>query len=299
MENVTNGVNLLAQGLHWESGDRLILNDLEFPANVYPFLNLKKKGVIIDFVKSRDGKVDAEEIGDAIKPETKLVSISHVQFLTGYRADMTAIGKLCKENNIIFSVDAIQSAGAVQIDVKKMDIDILTGGSQKWLMGLQGCGYIYLTEEIECQIEPAYVGWFSVENAWNLLDYDLTLRKGASRFQCGTSSHIGIAALDASLGLMEKIGYSKIEDQIISNTKYFIEYLCESGFDTILKNIPGNNLAGIISLHHEDAENIFNKLKENNIDAAIRDGVLRFAPHFYNTKEDIDKVIDVMKNLYE
>lgn len=296
-DNVTSGINLLAQSLELKKGDRIIINDLEFPANVYPFLNLQEKGIIVDIVKSIDGKVDVEEIETCIKPETRLLSISQVQFLSGYRANLKKIGELCKANDMFFCVDAIQGAGAVGIDVNEAQIDYLAGGTQKWLMGMQGVGYIYITEKLQEKIKPAFVGWTSVNNAWDLLDYNLDLKDDASRFQIGTLANIGLAALDASLGLMENIGHKEIEKTIIENSLFAAEKLCEYGFTPILKNINKENIAGIITVKIDNAKEIFNELMERKIVLSEREGMIRFSPHYYNTKDEIEEVIKILSEL--
>ena len=296
-DNVSNGINILAQGLEWKQGDRIILNDLEFPSNVYPFMNLKKHGVEIDFAKSKDGIVDVDDIAALINNRTKLISISLVQFLTGYRADIEAIGQLCKKHEIIFCVDAIQGTGVVQIDVEKSNIDFLSGGSQKWLMSSQGLSYIYVTEELQNRIRQKNVGWTSVDNAWNLLEYDLTLKKSADRFQTGTLNSLGIAVFDASLELFQNFGMSNIEKGILSNTKYFVQRLDEIGFPSLLKNVEDKNRAGIVSFKHERANEIFKELEKRRIFCAVREGMIRFSPHFYNTKEEIEKVVAELEKL--
>ncbi|MEG8946555.1 aminotransferase class V-fold PLP-dependent enzyme [Rosettibacter firmus] len=299
IDNVSNGLNILAQGLNWKDGDRIILNDLEFPSNVYPFLNLKKYGVEIDFVKSKNGIIDINDIEKAITSKTKLLSISHVQFLTGYRADIDAIGELCKKHNIIFCVDAIQSAGVIEIDVNKSQIDFLAGGTQKWFMSSEGLAYIYLNESLQERIEQKFVGWTSVKNAWNLLDYKLVLKNSADRFQNGTLNSLGIAIFDSVLDLFVDFGMSNIERNIINNTNYFIEKLLEIGLNPVLANVPSGNRAGIVTIKLSEAEQIFDKLEANNIHCAVREGMLRFSPHFYNTKNEIDRVIEILKNIIE
>ncbi|MFA8341722.1 MAG: aminotransferase class V-fold PLP-dependent enzyme [Rhodothermaceae bacterium] len=296
-DNVTSGLNLLAQSLDLKKGDRIIINDLEFPANVYPFLNLQSKGVIVDIVKSVDGKVDLEEIEACIRPETKLLSISQVQFLSGYRANLKKIGELCKANDIIFCVDAIQGAGAVRIDVKDAQIDFLAGGTQKWLMGMQGVGYLYITKELQEKIEPAFVGWTSVNDAWNLLDYNLDLKDDASRFQIGTLSNSGLAAVEASLALMEEIGHDTIEETVIENALFTANKLEEYGFSPLLKNISKENLAGIVTVKIDNAKEIFDELMKKKIVLSEREGMIRFSPHFYNTKDEIEGVVKILSGL--
>ena len=291
-ENVSSGINILAQGLKWNKGDRIILNDLEFPSNVYPFMNLKKEGVEIDFVKSHEGRADAEDYEKLINPKTKLISISLVQFLSGYRADIKSLGELCKKHDIIFCVDVIQAAGVIQIDVEDSNIDFLAGGSHKWLMSLQGLGYIYITPGLMDKMEQKYAGWLSVDDDWNLLNYDLKYKPAASRYQVGTNSAIGITALESSLELFESFGMAEIEKLNLSNTYYFIEKLNENGYKPLLADAGKNNIAGITSVKFENAEKIFKELAEKKINAALRQGVIRFSPHYYNSAEEIDMVIE-------
>jgi len=290
-KSVTDSVNILAQGLDWKHGDRVILNDLEFPANVYPFLNLKKYGVEIDFVKSNNGTINIDAIKKVITPRTKLISISFVQFLTGFRADLNSIGELCKKNNILFCVDAIQGAGIMELDVQKMNIDFLAGGSHKWLMGLMGLGYLYISKDLQNRIDQKNVGWLSVEDEWNLLDYNLVLKNTAERFNVGTYSIIGVIALNASLQFFNLIGFENIQQNILNNTKYFLEKLIDIGIRPVLHNLDSSNLAGIVTFSATDALALFEKLKIKNILGSVREGMIRFSPHFYNTKEEIDMVI--------
>ncbi len=297
IDNVSNGLNVLANGMSWKNGDEIILNDLEFPSNVYPFLNLQKQGVEVKFAKSEDGIIDLPQIEKLSSNRTKLISISLVQFLAGYRADVKSIGEFCKKNNIIFCVDGIQGVGVVHVDVKDCNIDFFVGGSQKWLMGLQGLSYFYISNKLLDQIEQKFVGWTSVKNAWNLLDYDLDLLDSAERFQNGTTSRIGIVALDASLSLFEEIGLDIIELQNLDNSEYLIDKLSEKGFQLLLKNVDRKNLSGIVTFKNKNGEAIFNELKLRNIIVSLREGMIRISPHFYNNKEDLDYLITQLNDL--
>lgn len=296
-ENVSMGLNTLAQGLKWKEGDEVILNDLEFPSNVYPFLNLQAKGVNVKFAKSNNGIVDVTHYEKLISSNTKLISISLVQFLTGYKANIKALGELCKKNDIIFVVDAIQGAGTLNINVEEYNIDFFVGGSHKWLMGLTGLGYFYISNKLNDLVANANLGWISVKDPWNLLDYNPIPRKTADRFQTGTMNSVGVIALNSSLDLFLTFGLSNIESKIKENTKYFINQLIEDGFNPILKNCPKENLAGITSVIIENAQEKLLQLKQKNIIAEMREGMLRFAPHFYNTKDEIDEVISELKLL--
>lgn len=295
VDNTSNGLNILAQGLNWKEGDRIILNDIEFPSNVYPFLNLRSQGVEIDFVKAKNGIVSAEDVIDMITPSTRLISISQVQFLSGYRVNLKMIGDVCREKGIIFCVDGIQGIGAFPVDVVDEKIDFLACGTQKWLMGLQGLAYIYISEDLQEKITPKYVGWTSVEDPWNLLHYDLKLRKAADTFQTGTTSAIGVCAINASLDLFEMYGFQNVEKSILENTKYFINQLDSIGLSPIMLDIPAEHLSGIVSFACNDAKAYFEKLTNNHVECALREGIVRLSPHYYNTTEEIDRVIDILK----
>jgi selenocysteine lyase/cysteine desulfurase len=297
VDNTTNGINILAAGLQLKPGDHILLNDLEFPANVYPFLNLQKKGIVIDFAKSHDGIVSAEDIIENIVPETKLVSISQVQFLTGYRVNLEKIGKVCREKEIFFSVDAIQGLGAVRLDVLNDNIDFVSAGSQKWLLGLQGLGFIYISEKLQKKVEQDCIGWLSVEDAWNFLHYDLKLKNTADRYQGGTLNSIGIYALNASLKLFKQFNFNEIENCIVDNSMYLIKKLGETRFKPVIQEVDPHNIAGIISFKDADWKKVYDSLSKENIDCSVRLGYVRMSPHFYNTKEEIDKVIDVLKSI--
>ncbi len=295
-DNTTNGINLLAQGLDWRKGDRIILNDIEFPANVYPYLNLQQYGVEIDFLKSREGIVSADDIISNVKPGTRLISISQVQFLTGYRIDLQKLGSFCRSNDIILAVDAIQGLGAFPIDVEREQVDFISSGTQKWMLGLQGMAFIYISKALIEKLKPKYVGWLSVEHAWDLLNFDLVLRNNAERYQTGTVNTIGIYAVNAALKLFFDFGITEISKRVTAHSVKLIKMLCEIGIDPFLQNCTPSNLSGIVSFKINDAQKVFDKLSDNMITVALREGIIRLSPHFYNDDEDIDKVISALKS---
>ncbi|BDQ04085.1 aminotransferase class V-fold PLP-dependent enzyme [Ignavibacterium sp.] len=291
LDNTSNGLNILATGIEWKEGDRILLNDIEFPANVYPFLNLEKFGVQVDFVKSKNGIVSAEDIIANVKPQTKLISVSFVQFLSGYKIELEKLGNFCRQNNIIFSVDGIQGIGAMNFDVQKFKIDFLSCGTQKWLFGAQGLAFIYLTEDLQRKLNPAYVGWLSVEDAWNLLDYKMNLKKSANVYQGGTLNSLGIYIFNTSLKLLKDFGFDRIEERVISNTKYLRKKLNEMGIKSLLDEVDEKFYSGITTFKVDNAEKLFKHLEEEKIVCSLREGFIRLSPHFYNTFEDIDVVI--------
>lgn len=292
IDNTSNGMNILAQGIKWKNGDSILLNDIEFPANVYPFLNLEKEGVIIEFVKSQNGIVSAEDIINSIKPSTKLISISFVQFLSGYKSELKKIGEVCREKGIIFSVDAIQGLGAFTLDVIDCNIDFISCGTAKWLLGMQGLAFIYMSEMLQETLQHKFVGWISVENEWNHLDYKLKFRQNADAFRSGTVNALGIFSLLPSLKLFYNFGYKNVENRILENSFHLMQKLSALGINPILKDCNKKNISGIVSFTHPNALMIVEELQKIKIFCSVREGMVRLSPHFYNTKEDIDVVTD-------
>lgn len=296
-DNTTNGMNLIAQGLKWNKGDEIILNDIEFPANVYPFLNLKKRGVNVIFVKSHSGVVSAEDIIERMTKNTRLVSVSMVQFLTGYRIDLGLLGEICSQNNIYLSIDAIQGLGALNLDVEKNKIDFISCGTQKWLLALQGLSIYYFSEKLFEALEPAYVGWLGVKDAWEMLDYKLILKDSAERFQPGTISTVGVFALNAALKLFRDFGFKEVEERVISNSVFLINELQKLNIKPYLRELDKRYLSGIVSFKHPGAWSILEILKDRKIEAAVREGTVRISPHFYNTEDDFNKLLSAIQLL--
>ncbi|MBW7886849.1 MAG: aminotransferase class V-fold PLP-dependent enzyme [Bacteroidetes bacterium] len=299
VQNTSEGLNILANGLEWKSGDRILLNDSEFPANVVPFLNLKRSGVEIDFVRTDNGKIYIEEIEKLITPKTKLLSLSFVQFLSGYKADLETIGKLCREKQILFCVDAIQGLGVSPMDVQNFQIDFLSCGGHKWLMGLMGLGFIYLTEELQQRIHQANAGWTSNKNFFSdFLNYRIDFDETARRYENGTQSYLAVAALGKSTQTLLEIGIEAIQSHIHSITEKIFSSAEEMGCKIITPHHTGER-AGIVTVQHPKAKEIFQELSEQNIIVSMREGMIRIAPHFYNSEEDISVFLSMFRSLNE
>ena len=291
--NTSSGLNILALGLNWKKGDRILLNDFEFPSNVIPFLNLRRWGVEVDFVSHRQGRLAVEDFAAKIQPETRLLSISFVEFLNGFRNDLLRLSTLCRERNVIFAVDAIQGVGALEMDMEKMGIDFLATGGHKWLMWPAGTGFVYISPQIFNLLHPALAGWLSLQTPWNFFDYHQPFAPDASRFEPGSFNTMGLVAAAASLEMMLKIGPAAIEKKILKNTDYLIGKLREAGFRLSTDPRPKHR-SGIVSFYHPRAEELFNFLKNHRITVSLREGVIRVSPHFYNNQEDLDRFLELV-----
>ena len=295
--NTSEAINIVASGLPWQSGDRILLNDIEFPANIYPFLNLRRLGVQIDFVKSENGRVTSEMIENAVTARTRLISLSAVQFLSGYRADFATIGKICREKGIIFFVDGIQAIGAIDL---ALHIDALAAGCQKWQMGPKGTGFLYITEALQNKIQQQHLGWLAVAKPWEFFNYDQPLSSTASRYEGGTANIPGLWGLEASLKTLLEFGIEAIESHILALTQILLAEIENMNGVKLLSPVQTNKRAGIVTIKLQDSmdsQKFFNSMTSQKIFISLREGMLRFSPHFYNSDEEIEETVEVLKKL--
>ncbi len=298
--NTSDALNVVAAGLPWKAGDEVLLNDLEFPANVYPYLNLRRHGVELKFLGSRNGEVTAEMIEQASTPRTRLVALSAVQFLTGHRADLAAIGTWCRSSGIVFAVDGIQAVGAVHIDVRKMNIDALAAGGQKWQTAPHGTGFLYLTEELQSRIHQQYLGWLAAADPWNFRNYDQPLAGSARRYEGGSLNFLGIAGYDAAVAMLLEFGIDAIESHLLDLTTALMSGLHELPSVGILTPEPRAARAGIVTVHlpaGTDAQQFLLKMEQQGITPAQREGKIRLSPHFYNAPGEMEQTVACMRQL--
>jgi selenocysteine lyase/cysteine desulfurase len=299
--NTSDALNIIAAGLDWKPGDRILLNDLEFPANVYPYYHLKNLGVEIDIICCPDGRVTAEAIYGALRPRTRLLALSAVQFLSGYRADLAVLGEICRSRGILFVVDGIQAAGAMRIDVQEMKIDALAAGAPKWQMGPQGIGFLYLTDEVQARIHQKYLGWLAVETPWNFFDYDQPLAASARRFEGGTINIPGMWGYYAALTMLLEFGTELIEGHVLALTQTLLEEFQNVGGVKIVSPTSLQERAGIVTIQPPegvDPSAAFESLSNRKITISLREGKLRYSPHFYNSVEEMKSAAEATREVF-
>ncbi len=296
--NTSDAINIITSGLSWKAGDHILLNEMEFPANVWPYMALKRHGVSLEFLQCPEGRITPEAIHRALRPTTRVVALSAVQFLSGYRADLESIGALCRSRNILFIVDGIQAVGAMPIDVQRMKIDALAAGAQKWQMAPHGTGFLYLTEELQHRIQQAFVGWLSVEAPWNFFDYDQPLARTARRYEGGTLNIAGLWGYHAALQLLLEIGIPAITDHILSLTEDLSIRLSQLPEVQLLSPSLREERAGIVTIlppTSVSADAVFRLLTERRVRISLREGTLRYSPHFYNSLTDMELVAELTR----
>ncbi|MFQ5443690.1 MAG: aminotransferase class V-fold PLP-dependent enzyme, partial [Nitrospinales bacterium] len=293
VKNTSEGLSIVANGIAWQEGDNVVIPDIEFPANVYPWLNLARLGVETRFVKAVDGHVLFDDIVSQVDARTRVISISSVECNSGFRNDLNRIGTFCREKNIYFCVDAIQSLGALPMDVKRDHVDFLAADGHKWMMSVEGLGGFYISSDLVKEIHPAVVGWDSVINAHEFMSYDFTLRPDAKRYEEGSFNVMSIYAFGAALSLFHDYGVEEIEVRIMKLGDYILKGLRKRGLKIINSTRPSER-SGIISFTGEiEFKKLAAHMEANKVSLTMRDGLVRLSPHFYNTEEEIDRFFDI------
>jgi selenocysteine lyase/cysteine desulfurase len=294
--NTSSGLGFIANGIEWRAGDNVVTADCEFPANVHPWMRLKREyGVEVRLARERDGRLEIEEILSLIDDRTRAVALSFVEFASGFRNDLRAIGRYCRERNALFVVDAIQGLGALQLDVEREMVDALSADAHKFLLGPDACALFYLSERAMERVRPTLLGWMSVENPEDYLNYEQDYAAGARRFEPGTLNTGGVVGLGAAIELFLRVGVEKIESYLLELGDYLCERLEERGYRVVSSRREGEKSA-IICCQHErhSAIHLYHKLDEQRIITTPRLGRLRISPHFYNVKEEIDRLIEAL-----
>lgn len=295
VKNTSHGISIVAKGLKWRRGDNLIIADKEFPSNIYPWLALRRRGVDVKVVPLRDdGSISLDDVEEMIDSRTRLVTVSSVQYWNGFRVDLEALGELCSQKGVYFFVDAIQSLGAVPMDVDRFKIDFLAADGHKWLLAPEGTGIFYCRRGREEKLDPPLLGWKSVEDEYDYDTVHFNLKSNALRFEEGSLNFMGIIALGASLRMLLEVGIERINARIIELGDMIIAEVEKRGY-ALRTPRDKDKRAGIISfLGDFNPQEVRWKLKENGVMVNVRGGGLRVSPHFYNSDEDIMVFFDML-----
>jgi selenocysteine lyase/cysteine desulfurase len=289
MKNTSEGIATVAMGLDWKAGDRIVGFREEFPANLYPWRRLEAQGVEVTWLSVFD---PLDRIDEACRG-ARLLSISFVGFLNGYRASVREIGEICRRRGCIYFVDAIQGLGAFPLDVRACHIDALAADGHKWLLGPEGCGVLYISEALQERVEPVEFGWTNVASYNDYGSRDMTLRTDAGRYECGTLNTIGCFGLRASLELLLEVGVGCIAPVVQALGDRIAEGVRRKGYEVLGDRTPATG-AGIVSFRKAgfDAVEIVTRLRARGITSAPRAGWVRTSPHFYIAPEDIDRMVN-------
>lgn len=297
LPNTGMGINIAAHGIQFKEGDNVVLPVNEFPSNYCPWANLEPKGVRIQLAKLERGCVTPQTVEAAIDDKTKAVSLSMVDYSRGYRPDLKAIGELCKRKEVALVVDAMQSVGVMDFDVKDYEIDLLACGGGKWLMGPQGAGFAYISEKAQDWLNPTFTTWLSIMSSFdfeNLLSRRFDPFPGARKFELGTYPYADYYALRESLKLILEIGIDEVWKSSSFCCRSLLDYLGTSRYE-MLSSTDDVTRSSIVAFACKDVDKLYSRLTEKNFILSKREGAIRISCHFYNTEEEVGSLIDELK----
>lgn len=295
VKNTSEGIGIVAEGLPWQPGDNIVTAREEYPANIYPWMNLAGRGVEVRTVVSRENRLEIDDLFAALDSRTRLLSISFIEFASGFRNDLDAIGAECRRRGILFFVDAIQGLGVFPLDVQQTPIDFLAADGHKWLLGPEGAGIFYIRRELVERLHPVGIGWNSVIHSRDFSRIDFQLKPHAGRWESGSLNVAGITALGASLELLLEIGIPAISKRVLDLTDYLCAQSAESGWP-VFSSRHDRDKSCIVSLTpaRSDVHMLKRLCREQGIAVNQRAGRLRVSPHCYNTFEEIDRLIQIL-----
>jgi selenocysteine lyase/cysteine desulfurase len=296
--NTSYGLNLAATALPIRKGDVVLLPDKEFPANVYPWLRLRERGVAVEFAPSTpEGWPNEEYLLDRLEdPLVRVLAISFVQFSNGYRASLDRLSAACREHDVFLVVDAIQGLGQSPLDVRRTSIDILSTGGQKWLLSPWGAGFVYVREELLEVLEPVTCGWMAFQGTddfTRLTDYDPTLHRDGRRFEMITLPFQDCLGMTESVSMLLELGI----DDIAAHTRSLKEplvRLADAGRFRISSPTSPEHESAIVCVVPRDLAGAFDRLKAAKVVCSMREGSIRLSPHFYNTVEEMEQVGEIL-----
>ena len=303
--NTSTGLSLVAKGLPLHEGDRVIISNVEYPANRYPWEDLRRRGVeLVEVAQQADGRIDIDEVCDLINDRTRVVSLSHVQYASGFRIDLRPISDVVHQAGGYLCVDAIQSCGVLPVDVQAMGIDFLSADGHKWMLGPEGAGIFYCRQDLCPMLHPNVVGWMNMVDAGNYGDYRFEFQPDARRFEPGSWNLPGILALGASLDLLLEVGVDAVWTRVEALTRQLEAGLKARGYRVHSPRAVEGERSGIVifspaagaggAVGRAELLRRVAELERAGIVIVVREGRLRASPHFYNTAQQIDQLLEAL-----
>ncbi len=298
VKNTSEALSFVAYGLDWRSGDNIVSSNEEFPSNRLPWESLAALGVEFRQADLMSANSPEDALFALVDSNTRLLTISSIQFASGLRLDLEKIGAFCKQHRILFCIDAIQSLGAVQFDVQAYQADFVMADGHKWLLGPEGLGVFYTTPEAREKLRLTQYGWHMMKDTHDYENKPWEIHPSARRFECGSPNMLGIHALSASLSLLLEIGMATVDSLVIQNAGFLMEEIRNDELILLSQQRKGFK-SGIVTFKHQHIPNsvLYKLLQENGVVCAMRGGGIRFSPHFYNTTDELSNALALVKEL--
>jgi selenocysteine lyase/cysteine desulfurase len=296
LKNTSEALSLVAYGIDWKNGDNVVSSNQEFPSNRIVWESLADKGVEFREADLNSSTSPEDALFSLADNNTRLITISSVQFSTGLKMHLERIGDFCKNHGILFCVDAIQSLGSVPFDVQRIKADFVMADGHKWMFGPEGLAVFYSRAEARDRLQLNQYGWHMVEAAGDFDRRDWIIAKSARRFECGSPNMPGIHALNASLSLLLEAGMESVQKEVLERSEYLFEKIKSMSQLELITSVEPGRYAGIVTFRRRDINNakLYDYLIQNNVICALRAGGIRLSPHFYTPYDQLDKVIDMV-----
>jgi selenocysteine lyase/cysteine desulfurase len=294
--NTSWGASTLALGIDWAPGDEVLLGDDEFPANVVPWIALRRRGVRVRLLDTRRERLTPERLRREISLRTRVVTVSWVAYRDGYRHDLGGLAEIAHQANALLCVDAMQGLGVLPIDVRAAGVDALYAGAAKWLLGLHGVGFLYMRQQVAERLQLAMPGWRSLQDMWDFHNYEQPFSGDAMRFEGGTPNLLGTLSLMSSIDLFARTGQGEIEKHVIGLTDRLCDGLRRIGAEISTPRGDGIS-SGIVTfrLPGHDSVAVGQTLQQEGIVTTYRTGGIRISPHGYNTLDEIDIALKALE----
>lgn len=298
VKNTSEGLSFVAAGIDWAAGDRIIGIADDFPSNRVVWESLADQGVLFDSVDT-NAAVDPEQaLIEQITTDTRLMAVSSVHFATGVRLDLARLSAACRAAGVLLCVDAIQSLGAVEFDLQKVPADFVVADGHKWMLAPEGLGVFYVNPAIRDRLRLTQFGWAMRENPADYAPGSWEIARSARRFECGSPNMLGIHGLEASLSLLQEVGFERIENMLQANIDYLIELLSAIPRVQITTDLQRKRRSGILSFQVDGihTDQLYQALMEQQVVCASRGGAIRFSPHFHTRREALEQAIGRLKD---
>ena len=302
LKSTSEGLSVIAYGLDWRAGDNIITAAEEFPSNRIVWESLRDFGVEIRLADLESNISPEQAVIERMDENTRLLSISSVQYASGRRMDLQTLGAACKANGTLFCVDAIQSIGALQFDVEHIQADFVAADGHKWMLGPEGLALFYCRQEHLPRLKLRQFGWHMVQNH---ADFDAMTSwqpaTSARRFECGSPNMLGIHALLASLDVLEAVNMAEVERGVLNNARYLMDNLPQIPDVELLTPDTEGRYGGIVTFRINGVESntLYRYLQQHKVVCAQRGGGIRFSPHFYTERQKLDRLLELVKNFRE
>lgn len=294
-KNTSEGLSAIAYGLDWNSGDKIIITDQEFPSNRIVWESLASKGVTLGEV-SINGASPEQTIIDALDASVRLLSVSSVQYSTGLVLNLDLLGAACSEKGILFCVDAIQSIGALPFDVKQCQADFVVADGHKWMLGAEGLALFYISDKAIDKLSLNQYGWHMIQDRGNYNVKTWEIAHDAKRFECGSPNMLGTYVLNASLGLLLEYGIDNVQRNLMDKISFLEHALTHRGDIELITDTTREKRSGILTFRHNKigSELLYSQLMAQGVVCAARGGGIRFSPHFYTPESQLVRAVELI-----